>query len=458
MNNFSEFKDKTKEYLSKQVIDLISNLSDENLKRIMFLAEKTTPKTHRRIATGVKKAFERGHPSLDLAKNFLRNVDKNCRDKFVINFILNGLILNQKKRNRNLEENNLTVPISVLISPTMRCNFRCKGCYANDYKREDDLPFELVDKVVTESKELGVSFFTMLGGEPFIWGDLLKLFEKHNDAYFQVYTNGSLINENIADKLLELGNVAPMISLEGFGEETDKRRGKGTYEHLIEVMSLLKNKRIPFGYSVLVTRNNVEEIVSDKFVDMMLDKGAYIGWYFLYMPIGKNPDLSSMPTPEQRKYLLEQGKRIRNSKPLFIIDFWNDAPSVGGCIAGKFYIHVNSAGDVEPCIFTHFAQDNIRDKSLKEILQSDFFKAIRKRQPYNENLLLPCMLIDNPEVLRDIHKEIKIKPTHQGAENLFSDELKEGIDKYSKEVKKVYAPLWEEYKKRKNIKRKSNSE
>jgi len=450
MRSFNGLKDKTGEYLAIQVVNLISNLSDKNLKKLMFLVEKATPKTHRVIVTRVKELFEQEHLSLNLAKNFVRDIDKNCRDKFVTNLILNGMILNQKKRNKALE-NNLMVPTTVLISPTMRCNFRCKGCYANEYKQKDDLSFELVDKVVSESKELGVGFYTMLGGEPFLWDGLFKLFEKHNDSYFQVYTNGSLINEDVAEKLLKLGNVTPMLSLEGFGDKTDERRGKGTYKHLIKVMDLLRNKKIPFGYSVVVTRNNVEEITSDKFVDMMINKGAYIGWYFLYMPIGKSPDLEMMPTPEQRKYLLEQGKRIRDNKPLFIIDFWNDAPLVKGCIAGKWYMHVNSDGYVEPCIFTHFAQDNIKEKSLKEILQSDFFKAIRKRQPYNENLLLPCMLIDNPEVLREIHDEVKIKPTHQGAESLFN-ELKEGIDKYSKEVKKVYGPVWEDFKNKKKYK------
>ncbi len=447
MKNFNDLKIKTREYLGKQVINFISNLSDENLKKVLFLLEKAAPKTHKRIVIRVRELFEQDHPSLQLAKNFIRNANKNCRDKLFINLLLNGLLLNQKKRNLALE-NNLTVPIIILISPTMRCNFNSNGCYANDYKQEDDLSFEMVDSIVKQGKELGVGYYTILGGEPFIWKDLLKLFEKHKDSYFQVYTNGSLINGQVADKLLELGNVMLTLSLEGFAEKTDKRRGKGTYDNIMKVMDLLKSRGIPFGYSVVPTRESVEEVISDEFVDMMIEKGAYMGWYFLYMPIGDKPDLNMMPTAEQRKYMLKRDKEIRDTKPLFIVDFWNDAPYVGGCIAGKYYVHINSEGYVEPCIFTHFAQDNIKEKSLKEVLNSNFFKAIRKRQPYNDNLFLPCMLIDNPEVLREIHKEVKIKPTHPGAESLLN-ELSEGIDEYSEKVKKVYDPIWKEFKKNK---------
>jgi len=448
MNNLNDIKYKTGEYLSKKIINLISNLSDDNLERLMFIVEKTTPKTHKGIVSKVMTLFKKNHPSLDLVKNFIRNTDTNCRDKLFINLILNGLILNQKKRNKFLRNQDLYVPTTILISPTMRCNFKCKGCYANDYKQEDGLSFEVVDRIVKEGKELGVAFYTMLGGEPFIWKDLFKLFERHKDTYFQVYTNGSLINENVVNKLLELGNVMPMFSLEGFDEKTDRRRGKGTYKHLTKVMSLLKNRKIPFGYSVFVTRENVEEVMSDEFVDMMIGKGAYIGWHFMCMPIGNKPDLKMMITPKQRVYMLKRGTEIRATKPLFIIDFWNDAPFVKGCIAARCYIHINSNGDVEPCIFTHFAQDNIKEKSLKEVLQSDFFKAIRKRQSYNDNLFLPCMLIDHPNVFREIHEEVKIRSTHPGAESLIN-KLKPGIDKYSKEVKKLYKPIWEDFKNRK---------
>lgn len=169
-----------------------------------------------------------------------------------------------------------------------------------------------------------------------------------------------------------------------------------------------------------------------------------MGWFFLYMPVGKNPDLSLMPTPEQRRAMLERDEFIRSNKPLFIIDFWNDAPYVGGCIAANKYIHINHNGDVEPCVFTHFAMDNIKDKSLNDVMNSEYFKEIRKRQPYNKNLYLPCMWIDNPEISREFKERLKIYPTHTGADDvLVKKSLKAGINEYSKKVKSIYKPIWE---------------
>ena len=141
----------------------------------------------------------------------------------------------------------------------------------------------------------------------------------------------------------------------------------------------------------------------------------------------------------------ERRSYIRENKPLFVIDFWNDAPYVGGCIAAREYIHINHRGDVEPCIFTHFAQVNIKNTSLKESMNCQFFKKIRKRQPYSSNLYLPCMLIDHPEISRGFYKNCHIYPTHDGAECLFSD-IAGGLDEYSKGVRDIYTDVWKKEK------------
>ena len=193
----------------------------------------------------------------------------------------------------------------------------------------------------------------------------------------------------------------------------------------------------------MVTKHNYKLVMSDKFIDMLIEKGSYIVWYFLYMPVGRKPDPKLMPTPKQRAYMRKRRDYIRNNKPIFIIDFWNDAEYVGGCIAGKEYFHINNRGDIEPCIFTHFAVDNIKGKSLKQIMDSRLFKQYRKDQPFNDNLLLPCAIIDNPDVLRKYVKKFKMKPTHPGAEKIVTDVmLMKKLDKYSKKVRKVYEPIW----------------
>jgi len=173
----------------------------------------------------------------------------------------------------------------------------------------------------------------------------------------------------------------------------------------------------------------------------MVEKGAMICWNFLYMPVGVDPDMSLMLTPAERNEFRLGIERVRNTKALFPVDFWGDAPYVKGCIAGMHYIHINNEGWVEPCIFTHFATDNVHDVSLKEAFSSPFFEEIRRRQPFNHNLLMPCMLIDNPHHSREIIAKTGAHPTHQGAETLIT-ELQTELDDYASEVDRVYQPVW----------------
>jgi MoaA/NifB/PqqE/SkfB family radical SAM enzyme len=209
-----------------------------------------------------------------------------------------------------------------------------------------------------------------------------------------------------------------MLSIEGDEATTDARRGAGTYRKLLGTMELLRKHGVLFGYSSTVTRHNWQTLLSDEFVDPLVERGAAISWHFLYMPVGGAPDMSLMPTPEQRNEFRLGIQRLRNTKAMLPVDFWGDAPWVGGCIAGKHYLHINNEGWVEPCIFTHFATDNIAETSLAAAFNSPYFREIRARQPFNHNLLMPCMLIDNPEQSREIMAACGACPTHAGAESL----------------------------------------
>lgn len=422
----------------------VTNRSAKGLRKIVALLELLASKKDKNFFRRIRDTLSEENPQFQLYRRILVESNPNFRNKILTNLLIQGAVLNQKKREME-SENGLEVPATVLISPTMRCNLSCIGCYASSYTRSDDLDLDVIDKIIQEGKEIGVAFFTILGGEPFIRDDMFYIYQKHSDAFFHVYTNGTLINNELVDKLVELGNVMPEISIEGFEQETNERRGKGIYQKVLKAMEVLKKHKIPFGYSVTVTRKNIKTITSDKFIDMMIEKGAVIGWYFLYMPIGKNSDPSLMPTPDQRLYLKERRSYIRENKPLFVIDFWNDAPYVGGCIAARRYIHINHRGDVEPCIFAHFAQVNIKNTTLRNAMNCQFFKEIRKRQPFSSNLYLPCMLIDHPEVSRWLYKNLEIYPTHTGAECLFTDLAKE-LDEYSEGVKSIYTEVWEKEK------------
>ena len=163
-----------------------------------------------------------------------------------------------------------------------------------------------------------------------------------------------------------------------------------------------------------------------------------------------------MSTPEQRNKLRLRVREIRKTKHIFIADFWNDGDYVGGCMAGgRVYMHITNMGDVEPCVFAHFAVDNINNKSLKNALNSDYFKAIRNAFPYNsnKNLLAPCMIIDNPQVLRGVNKQYGAKSTQPGGDAITTDpKIVRFLDDYSASWKKIVDPVWNnesEYQKRK---------
>lgn len=218
-------------------------------------------------------------------------------------------------------------------------------------------------------------------------------------------------------------------------------------------MDHLREAGVMFGASFTETRHNMEVIAGDELLDLLIEKGCLVAWYFQYIPIGREPHFELMPTPEQRDWLRRRLLKVRDEKPIFIGDFWNDGYYAEGCIAaGREYIHINANGDVEPCVFCHFAVDNIRDKSLKEVLNSDFMRAIRSRQPYRENYLTPCMLIDEPSVLRDAVAKYHACPTHAGAETLITD-LKDDIDEYARCYRAIADEVWERDYAEKNARR-----
>ena len=381
---------------------------------------------------------------LTVVKHRFPQLARSVRKKAVEVFLVTAEVHGAKKREALKNKLGYWAPFLFVVSPTMRCNLRCYGCYAGEYGKEDDLPWELLDRVMREAKELGIYFVVISGGEPFIYPHFWRLLETHNDMYFQSYTNGTMIDEEAAKRLADLGNLLPCISVEGFERETDERRGKGHFKRVMAAMDALNKHGVLFGFSATATRQNNETIASEEFIDFYTEKGCFIGWYFNYIPIGKKPVLDLMPTPRQRVWRRRVLSEMRRKKKIVLADFWCDGALVGGCIAGgRHYFHINNRGDVEPCVFCHFTCDNIRDKSLLEIIDSDFFRSFRRRQPYHDNLFRPCAIIDNPQVLRDAVRENGARPTHAGAEQIIT-EFAPFLDRYAEEYGRLADKDWEE--------------
>ena len=412
--------------------------------RGLSAAVKRTAKSPQQnmVADWLKNYTAPGSPGNTLFKN-IRHLHPNSRKRFVAGMMANFFMRDPEFTESLLEERGISSPTAILISPTMRCNLKCVGCYASEYTNEEELTEDDVESIINQGEEIGSRVYVMLGGEPFVWRPLLDVAERHPHSVFLVFTNGTMINDHIADRILEVGNVCPTISIEGSREATDARRGAGTYDRIMAAMDRLRERRIMFAISATATSQNIEEITSDEFANKMVEKGAFYGWYFLYMPVGRDPDLSLMPSAEQRIQLHEGVMRIRDTYPLLVADFWGDGPLTGGCLSGgRKYIHINNKGDVEPCIFAHFATDNIREKSLLDCLCSDFFKDLRRMQPFGKNLLRPCPIIDHPAVMKRAVERNGARPTHEGAESLLH-ELQPGLHTYARDVRDKLNPIWQ---------------
>ena len=339
------------------------------------------------VRRGVERAFGQLSPSVI--------------EKFALNFLLNAALIGVPKGHELREKYNCNIPWAILLDPTSDCNLRCKGCWAEEYGKGASLSLEELDSIITQGKELGVYMYVYSGGEPLLRAaDIIELARKHDDCVFLSFTNGTLVTPELSAQLSEVGNVILALSVEGFAEDNDFRRGKGTYAHVVRAMDRLRSDGAPFGFSTCYHSLNTEEVASEQFIDAMIDKGCFFGWYFTYIPIGRHADPKLLATPEQRRLMYERVREYRSSKDIFEIDFWNDGEYVDGCIAGgRRYLHINAYGDVEPCAFIHYASANIREVSLLEALQSPLFLQYRENHPFNCNPLMPCPLLDNPDVL-----------------------------------------------------------
>ena len=438
--------DKDREKAYKEILDLIrqfwgKNFSEEAYEKVLKAMQDPNNKWMRYI------------------NRILDETDKNVAKVTLMNLGFEAFIRGTKTIRKNREIYNCNIPWLILFDPTSACNMHCKGCWSGTYGHKYSLTFEDMDKIVTEGKALGTYLYMLTGGEPTVrMKDIFRLAEKHHDAYFALYTNSTLIDEEMCKEVVRLGNITFMLSIEGTPETNDARRGEGHYAAVMNAMDLLKKHGIIFGTSICYTRNNVEAVTSDEFFKMISEKGARFGFYFHYMPVGNNAVPELMPTVGQRKYMIDRIRYVRSMESdieFYPMDFQNDGEYVGGCIAGgRNYFHINSAGDAEPCVFIHFSNANIHDSSILEILQSPLFMAYHKGQPFNRNHLRPCPMLENPELLQKMVHETGAHGTNlespESVEHL-CDKCKSYADTWKPEAEEIWAeethkvPKYENY-------------
>lgn len=432
----------------KKAFDYIGRDPDKNLPKLINwvdAAAGTGPDSFQVQRNAFRKVI--GDPDNNMHKllwSVWNDIDAGVLKKTFENFVLNAALKGWKQEQKMRTKYNCNIPWAILLDPTSACNLHCTGCWAAEYGNKLNLSFDEIDSIITQGKKLGVYFYIYTGGEPLVRkDDLIAIARKHNDCEFMTFTNSTLIDEQFADNLLSIKNFIPVISVEGFEEATDARRGQGTFNKVVKAMEILKRKHLPFGISCCYTSRNLDSITDDAYFDQMIAWGAKFVWYFHYMPVGNDavPDL--LPSPEQRTYMYRKIREVRSTKPLFAMDFQNDGEYVGGCIAGgRRYLHINANGDADPCVFIHYSDSNIRQKTLLQVLRSPLFLAYHDGQPFNKNMLRPCPMLENPEKLRAI-----VSSSGAASTNLQSPETAEHLcakcDNYAVAWKPSADMLWE---------------
>jgi MoaA/NifB/PqqE/SkfB family radical SAM enzyme len=441
--SFSAARLQAARYLATRSVPLLlTQASDSRLLVLTRILERVARTEHHKAQLRyLRRLIEEQHPSVELARRVF-GLRPTVRRAIINGLGINATWVGHAERKAFAAEHGVQPPFLIVISPTMRCNLRCLGCYAGEYPRESDpLSFEALDRMVCDGKEMGVYFYTISGGEPFLREDLLDLYDRHRDCVFLVYTNGTRIDDRTIERMQECGNVAPGISVEGWEEQTDFRRGKGVYRRVMDTMDALREAGLFFGFSATATRLNAEVYCDEAFYDHMAEKGCLFGWFFMFVPVGQDNTVDLMVTPQQRDRLRQYVHRMRATKPIFVADFWNDGCLTGGCMSGgTLYLHVNYRGDLEPCVFMHFAEQNILDiynrgGHLWEVLDSPLFRRVRAVNRRDPNPLRPCPIIDHNEWLEEALQGTNARPTHAGAEDIvgrLAPQVREWAAEYGK--------------------------
>jgi len=406
----------------------------------------------------VDRALARGHVSDAVVRGLLRGL--------VVNAFLREERSAALERFR-LEHGGYGPPGFLTISPGKLCNLRCKGCYASSGNDSEKLDWEVFDRIITEAQTLwGAGFIVISGGEPLAYQShgkgVLDAAAEHQDAFFLMYTNGTLIDEQMAARMAEVGNLTPAISVEGWEERTDARRGKGVFQRVLKAMANLRQVGVPFGISLTATRENCEEILSDEFLDFFFEEqGAVYGWIFQYMPIGRGFTLDLLPTPEQRLWMWRRTWQVVRERKYFLPDFWNLGTCSDGCIsAGRQggYLYIDWNGKVMPCVFVPYSPVNInevyrRGGTLNDVLEEPFFRAIREWQhgygftadkpEETGNWLMPCIIRDHHADFRRILETTEPDPEDKAALQAMMDPVyRKGMTAYDEALARMLDPIW----------------
>ncbi len=345
-------------------------------------------------------------------KDALRIALRNPLQAFSFIRTLKWLKQSARLRSQWMEQG-VHVPPIIIFSITNECNLACQGCYARSFhqKTNRELSDSEMRGIVEQAEELGVSFFVIAGGEPFVRPEIVRIMKDFPKMIFLVFTNGVLIDEEMIEQFKKNKNVVPMISLEGNETHTDRRRGEGTYKKIEQIMAQLRKKGVFFGTSLTLTKQSFSTITSPQYIEGLIRTGCKFFLYLDYTPTQAGTE-DWVLTNEQHDQVMSFMKSYRSQYPALFIGVPWDEIDVGGCLsAGRGFIHINAEGDVEPCPFAPFSDTNLKHVTLKEALQSEFITRLRQIPELSQYTGGGCALWKNQErvvsVLRQSRKSCR---------------------------------------------------
>lgn len=333
-----------------------------------------------------------------LAKRLLLEPDKRLVAVFLKNFLWRGA--RAMKRHRQRVSRGEYFPPFVFFSITDACNLSCKGCWVTQSQPARELDPKAVNAAIAQCKQMGAYFFGLLGGEPLLHSGLRDIIEFNADCYFQVFTNGTLLTPEHASAMRRLGNVTPLVSIEGLEAESDRRRGgSGVFRSAMDALALCRENRLITGVATSVCKGNFADVVSMDFVTDMARRGAHYLWYYIYRPVGEHPDVDMALDEEEILNLRRFLVTARTSAPIVIVDAYWDHDGRPLCPAAEgLSYHVGPGGDIEPCPPIQFARENMGDGTdfARLVTESAFLADFRKTA---RQIGGGCVLLDDPALL-----------------------------------------------------------
>jgi MoaA/NifB/PqqE/SkfB family radical SAM enzyme len=342
---------------------------------------------------------------LKMAKRLLCETDKRLLWKLAWNMGLKGML--SVERHKSRLRHGQVFPPFLYISIINSCNLRCQGCWVDVAAKQETIAPEAMHKLIREAKAMGNVFFGIVGGEPFMHPQLFDILAAHPDCYFQIFTNGHFITEKWAQRLRALGNVTPLISIEGTALISDQRRGRpGVLNKSLQGIENCLKHKVFTGVCTSLCRTNIDDLLTEAWIDRLIDMGVMYTWFHVYRPMGPDACSDLCLSPEQQLQARRFVVDMRARKPIIIVDAYFDGEGRALCPAATGLTHhINPWGDIEPCPIIQFSKESIHDRpgdtrSLKEkFLGSAFLRDFRQVAQASTR---GCIVLERPDLLQQL--------------------------------------------------------